>query len=150
MLTIAHGNPGNAPNRFTQMEANFSLFFGLAVQAYEQLTIPDDTPWDQFNDDNPLIGNAVAQPGEQGTLPPAVIPGLVDAPLDLSALGSDAADIIFGFDIFAGANLTAALEPARAGIRPDTARIRSCGPAGACSAMPAPSRPTIPSMPIMG
>ena len=27
-------------NQFTQMEANFSLFFGLAVQAYEELADP--------------------------------------------------------------------------------------------------------------
>ena len=30
------------------MEANFSAFFGLSVQAYEVLTIPDHTPFDQF------------------------------------------------------------------------------------------------------
>jgi cytochrome c peroxidase len=33
---------------FTQMEYNFSLFFGLAVQLYQATLIADDTPWDRF------------------------------------------------------------------------------------------------------
>jgi cytochrome c peroxidase len=33
---------------FTQMEYNFSLFFGLAIQAYESTLISDRTPFDQF------------------------------------------------------------------------------------------------------
>jgi len=65
-------------DQFTQMEANFSLFFALAVQAYEQLLIPDDTPFDQFMDANPLAGNGIGQPGEQGVLHPALVTGLVD------------------------------------------------------------------------
>lgn len=35
---------------FTQMEHNFSLFWGLAVQAYEQLLISNDTPFDRYKD----------------------------------------------------------------------------------------------------
>ncbi len=35
-------------DRFTQMEANFSLFWGLAIQMYEQTLIPDDAPYDRF------------------------------------------------------------------------------------------------------
>jgi cytochrome c peroxidase len=38
-------NPG-----FTQMEFNFSFFWGLAVQAYESTLISDDTRIDQFAD----------------------------------------------------------------------------------------------------
>ncbi len=34
---------------FTQMEANFSLFFGLAVQAYEATLVSDNAPFDRFN-----------------------------------------------------------------------------------------------------
>ena len=64
-------------DEFTQKEANFALFFGLSVQAYEQLTIPDDTPWDKFNDQYPMLGNGVAQPGEQGTLHPSEVRELV-------------------------------------------------------------------------
>jgi hypothetical protein len=30
------------------------------VQVYQQLLIPDDTPWDRFNDANPMVGNGVA------------------------------------------------------------------------------------------
>ena len=33
---------------FTQMEANFSLFFGLAVQLYESLLVSDESPFDRF------------------------------------------------------------------------------------------------------
>ncbi len=70
-LTIAAGaaTPTDT-NQFTQMEANFSLFFGLAVQAYEQLLIPDNTPFDRFMDANPLAANGIGQPGEQGVLFP--------------------------------------------------------------------------------
>jgi len=37
-----------AANEYTQMMWNFSLFFGLAVQAYEATLISDDTPFDKF------------------------------------------------------------------------------------------------------
>jgi cytochrome c peroxidase len=37
-----------AANEFTQMEMNFSLFFGLAVQAYEATLISDDAPFDRY------------------------------------------------------------------------------------------------------
>ena len=37
-----------ATEEFTLMEHNFSLFFGLAVQAYEATLVSDDTPFDQF------------------------------------------------------------------------------------------------------
>jgi cytochrome c peroxidase len=60
VMTI--GNPG-APvgtNEFTQMEANFSLFFGLAIQMYEATLISDDTPFDRFQ-----IGDATAMTLEQ-------------------------------------------------------------------------------------
>lgn len=93
-------------NDFRQIEANFSFFFGMSVQIWQQLLIPDDTPFDRFMDRNPLAANAVAQPGEQGTLPPNMVAPLV-GPLDL--IPNFGEDEIFGFDIFAGANLTAAL-----------------------------------------
>ena len=37
------------PNVYRLEEYNFSLFFGLAVQAYERELVSDDTPWDRFN-----------------------------------------------------------------------------------------------------
>lgn len=39
-----------AANEYTHMEANFSLFFGLAVQLYEATLIADDTPFDHFQE----------------------------------------------------------------------------------------------------
>lgn len=38
---------------YTLMHYNFSLFFGLAVQAYERTLVSDDTPWDRFRRENP-------------------------------------------------------------------------------------------------
>lgn len=35
---------------FTQMQANFSLFFGLAIQLYEATLVSDDTPFDRFQE----------------------------------------------------------------------------------------------------
>ncbi|KAB8321336.1 cytochrome C peroxidase [Tolypothrix campylonemoides VB511288] len=45
---------------YTQMEYNFSLFFGLAVQAYESTLVSADTPFDQF-----LGGNTSALTAQQ-------------------------------------------------------------------------------------
>lgn len=36
-------------NVYSLMEYNFSLFFGLAIQAYEATLVSDDTPWDRHN-----------------------------------------------------------------------------------------------------
>jgi cytochrome c peroxidase len=36
------------PNGYTVMEANFSLFFGLAIQAYEATLVSDDAPFDRY------------------------------------------------------------------------------------------------------
>ncbi|MBD2094495.1 cytochrome C peroxidase [Trichocoleus sp. FACHB-591] len=43
-------HPGTplASNQFTQMEYNFPLFFGLAVQAYEATLVSDQTPFDKY------------------------------------------------------------------------------------------------------
>ena len=49
---------------YTQMEYNFSLFFGLAVQLYEATLVADDTPFDQYNgaDINYRAGGTPANP----------------------------------------------------------------------------------------
>ena len=42
-----------APNKidnYTQMEHNFSLFWGLAVQLYEATLVSDDSPYDKFRE----------------------------------------------------------------------------------------------------
>jgi len=128
VLEVANGvaDPTDT-NQFTHMEANFTLFFGLAVQAYEELLIPDDTPFDRFMDANPKAANGVGQPGEQGVLFPTLVPGLVGndtCPAGtvrngvLCLIPDDPAtpeydgfmeEELLGFDVFAGANLTAAL-----------------------------------------
>jgi cytochrome c peroxidase len=46
-VTLAAG-PGESDNRFSQMEANFSLFWGLAIQLYEATLVSDQTPFDRF------------------------------------------------------------------------------------------------------
>jgi len=40
-------------NQFTQMEGNFSLFWGLSVNLWVQILVPDNTPFDQWLDANP-------------------------------------------------------------------------------------------------
>ena len=40
--------PGMKGNQYTLMQWNFSLFWGLAVQAYEATLVSDDTPFDRF------------------------------------------------------------------------------------------------------
>lgn len=49
-LVDESGNVDPAPGaeRFTQAEYNFSMFFGLAIQAYESTLVSDDTPVDRF------------------------------------------------------------------------------------------------------
>ncbi len=110
-LTVAF-RPAQTINtsQFTQTEANFALFFGLSVQTYEQLTIPDDSPFDRFMDANPNAAFGVGQPGEQAVLPPDQVPGLV-GPLTFPDPDKFGPDELFGFDIFSGASLTAALPP---------------------------------------
>jgi cytochrome c peroxidase len=36
------------PDQYTQAQWNFSLFWGLAIQAYEATLVADDTPYDRF------------------------------------------------------------------------------------------------------
>ena len=49
---------------FTQMEANFSLFWGLAIQLYEATLISDQTPFDLF--DAKINPNALNAPQQSG------------------------------------------------------------------------------------
>jgi cytochrome c peroxidase len=50
----------NSSNRFFQMEYNFALYFGVAIQMYESTLVANDTPFDQF-----LEGNRNALTAEQ-------------------------------------------------------------------------------------
>jgi hypothetical protein len=38
--------------KYSQMESNFSLFFGLSVQLYEATLVSNNTPFDQFMEGN--------------------------------------------------------------------------------------------------
>jgi len=54
VLTVADGPVLRTDtNQFTHMEGNFSLFWGLGVQLWVQLLVPDNTPFDQFLETNP-------------------------------------------------------------------------------------------------
>lgn len=48
---------------FTQMEANFSLFWGLAVQLYEATLVSDQTPFDRLQSGNQNALSPAAQRG---------------------------------------------------------------------------------------
>jgi cytochrome c peroxidase len=55
--------PGETNNRFTQMEANFPLFWGLALQLYEATLVSDRTPFDRFLGGNTDSLSSSAQRG---------------------------------------------------------------------------------------
>lgn len=52
-----------AQNRFSMMEANFSLIWGLAIQMYESTLVSDDSRVDQFLEGNHGALNAQEQQG---------------------------------------------------------------------------------------
>jgi cytochrome c peroxidase len=71
ILTLAQdpANPLNT-NQFTQMEGNFSLFFGLSLQIWVSILMPDNTPFDQFLDRNPDMFESIGEVGEPGLVGP--------------------------------------------------------------------------------
>ncbi len=54
------GKPSYSSLGYSQAEANFGLFFGIAVQLYASTLISDDTPFDRAN----LVVSPALQPGE--------------------------------------------------------------------------------------
>ncbi|MFL5422573.1 MAG: cytochrome c peroxidase [Myxococcales bacterium] len=60
-----------AANQYKQIEANFSLFFGLAVQMYESTLISDDSPFDRFQAGDKTAMSASAQEGLNLFMTPA-------------------------------------------------------------------------------
>lgn len=93
ILTLAGGPaPISSTTEFTQMEANMSLFFGLAAQAYTQILLPNDSPFDQFHDANPDEFLGIVTDIDPGT-PGIQVEGLSERQL-------------FGYDIFQGTNLS--------------------------------------------
>ncbi len=90
-ITAGPANPASTV-QFTQKEANFSMFFGLAVQEYTMLLQPDDTPFDRFHDANPdeFLGLVT----DIDPLTPGIqVVGLTDRQL-------------YGYDLFQGTNLS--------------------------------------------
>jgi cytochrome c peroxidase len=51
------------PDQYTQMEANFALFFGLSIQLYEATLVSDDSPFDRFQEGDPTALSETAQAG---------------------------------------------------------------------------------------
>lgn len=45
---VAERQAALGPNQYSQMQWNFSFFWGLAIQAYEATLVSDDTPFDRF------------------------------------------------------------------------------------------------------
>jgi cytochrome c peroxidase len=65
MLDLAAGAASGADtNQFTQMEGNFSLFWGQSIHLWATILVPDDTPDDKFLDANPDAGGAMGETGE--------------------------------------------------------------------------------------
>lgn len=59
----APGKPRQTATGYSQMEANFSLFFGLAIQLYESLLVSDQTPYDSFAEGNTAALTTVQKQG---------------------------------------------------------------------------------------
>jgi cytochrome c peroxidase len=51
-----------AGNEFSMIHYNFSLFFGIAVQLYEETLVSDDTPWDRFRRQHPNSNDPLLNP----------------------------------------------------------------------------------------
>ncbi len=54
------------PGSGSQMEANFSLYFGLAIQMYESTLISDQTPFDQFSRPRKPVKTALSAQQQRG------------------------------------------------------------------------------------
>ncbi len=101
-------------NQFTQMEGNFSLFWGLAIHLWGTILVPDNTPFDQFLDANPDAFKALGEPGEAGLvadLPACTTPGQRNCftpvgPFQRLPAGTAQPDPLLGLDIFFASNLS--------------------------------------------
>lgn len=62
-IVFIGNSPLVRPNQFSVMEANFSLFFGLAINEYEKTLISDRTPFDAFMEGNDGALSRSAQNG---------------------------------------------------------------------------------------
>ncbi len=65
------------PKDYTQMEYNFSLFFGLAVQLYEATLVADDTPFDRYQGANLNVrGGGIVIPPDQTAMTAQEVQGM--------------------------------------------------------------------------
>lgn len=68
-LQIVDGaaDPNNT-DQFTQIEANFSFFFGMAVQRYLSTLVSDESPFDQYSEEVAVLGfsNTLTQEQQVG------------------------------------------------------------------------------------
>ena len=62
-IVLIGKSPLARPNQFSVMEANFSLFLGMAINEYEKSLISDETPFDSFMEGNDATLNPSAQNG---------------------------------------------------------------------------------------
>jgi cytochrome c peroxidase len=131
VLSVAGGAASPTDRlQFTQMEANFALFAGLAAQAYTEILISDDTPFDRFLDRNPeafrgFRGPTLALCSATGNQQPCLTEteGFTRA---VPARPED--DRLLGMDLFFGSNLSGRNPNFRA------ARCGSCHAGGLLSA----------------
>lgn len=111
VLSLA-GGAASPTNRmqFTQMEANFALFAGLAAQAYTEVLISDDTPFDRFLDRNPEAFRGFRGPTLplcSATTPLNRQPCLTETEgFTRAAPSRPEDDRLLGMDLFYGTNLS--------------------------------------------
>jgi cytochrome c peroxidase len=115
VLSLAAGaaDPANT-NQFTQMEANFPLFGGLAVQSWVETLVSDDTPFDRFMDANSMAFKALGEPGEPGLVADlplcnqngGVQPCLTEVGPFKRNPAAGEPDPLLGLDVFFASNLT--------------------------------------------
>ena len=61
---VAGAAPTTDTNQFSQMEGNFSLFWGQSIHLWATILVPDNTPDDKFLDANPDTGATTGETGE--------------------------------------------------------------------------------------
>jgi cytochrome c peroxidase len=64
VAVLANGTLIETATGFTQMEQNFSLFWGLAIQEYEALLVSDDSAFDRAKNGTPAAMSDQARAGE--------------------------------------------------------------------------------------
>jgi len=111
-------DPANR-TQLTQMEANFSLFFGLAVQAFTQTLIPNNSAFDRFHDANPNeFAGVVCNTNNPLPVPPSLACFQTNGAAQLAAAGTLkglpflvsvvglSPRQLYGYDLFQGSNLS--------------------------------------------